>query len=294
MLISRRKFLKLAGAGAAALALPIQPAVASGESVRAENSASMLYDAEKCVGCRACQVACKARSNLPAEPDPTNLYEAPQDLSANTWTLIKLYQGEEQTSYVKQQCMHCIDPACVSVCPVAALEKQPDGPVVYHADRCIGCRYCMAACPFGIPKSQWEEALPLIQKCDFCADRLAEGLEPACSEVCPTGALISGTRKQMLETAHARLDSDPTYSPRVYGESEAGGTSMVYIAKVNFKNLGLPELPDVDLPTITWPYMRAVPALIAVMVTLSTAIYFRTHRGENAEGKKEVRDDSTH
>lgn len=138
MLISRRHFLKMAGAGAAALALPVKPAIASSQSIRAENSASMLYDAVKCVGCRACQIACKTRAKLPAEPDAFQLYEAPTDLSANTWTLIKLFEDEEQTSFVKQQCMHCIDPACVSVCPVAALEKLPSGPVVYHADRCIG------------------------------------------------------------------------------------------------------------------------------------------------------------
>jgi Fe-S-cluster-containing dehydrogenase component len=288
MTISRRDFLKLTAAGLGALALPIHPGQASAMAIRAEDSASMLYDSVKCVGCRACQTACKTRSKLPAEPDPTNLYEAPRDLSANTWTLIKLYQGENRSSFVKQQCMHCIAPACVSVCPVGALEKLPSGPVVYHGERCIGCRYCMAACPFGIPKSQWDKVLPLIQKCDFCADRQAEGKAPACGEACPTGALIYGSRKQMLETAHARLDSVSTYLPHVYGETEAGGTAMLYISDVHYKDIGFPELKEADLPAITWPYLKAVPALIAVMVTLSTGIYLRTHRGENGAKKKEA------
>lgn len=286
MAISRRDFLKLVGAGAAAFSLPASRVQAKGRFVRAENSHAMLYDSVKCVGCRACQTACKARSGLPYEPDPTGLYEMPRDLSANTWTIIKLYDGPQQDAFVKQQCMHCIDPACVSVCPVAALQKTPEGPVIYHGERCIGCRYCMAACPFGIPKSQWDKALPLIQKCDFCADRLAAGGKPACGEACPTGALIYGSRKQMLETAHERLNADTTYFPHVYGETEAGGTSMLYISNVNYTNLGLPKLPEKELPSITWPYMAAVPAVIGVMVTLSTGIYLRTHRGENGASKK--------
>lgn len=283
MAISRRDFLKLAAAGMVSLSLPAKPVQARGRFIRAEGSHSMLYDAVKCVGCRACQQACKARSKLPYEPDATGLYEAPRDLAANTWTIIKLFEGEKQSSFVKQQCMHCIDPACVSVCPVAALEKTPEGPVIYHKERCIGCRYCMAACPFGIPKSQWDKALPLIQKCDFCADRLAAGGQPACSEACPTGALIHGTRSQMLETAHGRLNADSTYYPHVYGETEAGGTSMVYISRVNYTDLGFPELPDKDLPAVTWPYMSAVPAVIGTMVTLSTGIYLRTHRNKNGK-----------
>ncbi len=287
MTISRRDFLKLAGIGIGALTLPVVPVQANSNNYRAEDTMSMLYDSVKCVGCRACQLACKMRSNLPPELDPTGMYEAPKDLSAKTWTLIKLHQEEDKTSFVKQQCMHCIDPACVSVCPVGALEKLPNGPVIYHGERCIGCRYCMAACPFGIPKSQWEKALPLIQKCDFCADRLAAGKQPACGEACPTGALISGTRKQMLDIAHARVSSSNTYIPYVYGEKEAGGTSMLYISQAHYKELGFPELPETDLPTITWPYMQAVPAVIGVMVTLSTAIYLRTHRKHNGAKDKE-------
>ncbi len=287
MAISRRDFLKLAGAGLGTLTLPVKLSPAKGRFVRAENSHAMLYDAVQCVGCRACQLACKARSKLRPELDSSGLYEAPRDLSAYTWTIIKLYKGERLDSFVKQQCMHCIDPACVSVCPVAALQKTPEGPVVYHAERCIGCRYCMAACPFGIPKSQWDKALPLIQKCDFCADRLAQGLKPACGDACPTGALIYGTRAQMLETAHNRLNKDSSYYPHVYGETEAGGTSMLYISRVSHKDLGFPDLKDKDLPTITLPYMSAVPAVIGVMVTLSAGIYLRTHRNKNGAPKKE-------
>lgn len=287
MPIRRRDFLKLTGAGLASLALPTTPVIAKGPDVIAENSASMLYDATMCVGCRACQNACKTRSNLPLETDTMGLYEEPKDLSAKTWTMIKLYKGSEGTSFVKNQCMHCVEPACVSVCPVAALEKLESGPVVYHAERCIGCRYCMAACPFGIPKTQWDKRLPLIQKCDFCADRQAKGEQPACSDACPTGALIAGKRGEMLTTAYDRLLRKTGYYQHVYGETEAGGTSMLYISGVSQASLGFPDLKNTPLPEIDWPYMKAVPAIVGVMVTLSTAIYLRTHRNENHHTKEE-------
>ncbi len=284
MPISRREFFKIAGAslGGAALASVAEPVKAKS----ADASASMLYDSTICVGCRACQVACKKRSNLRHETDAQGLHEAPTDLSAYTWTLIKLYKNGDETSFVKNQCMHCEEPACVSVCPVAALEKTDSGPVIYHAERCIGCRYCMAACPFGIPKSQWDKPLPYIQKCDFCADRQAQGEQPACGEACPTGALIFGTRAEMLQTAHTRLQNDGRYIQHVYGETEAGGTSMLYISQVGFDKLGFPELKNKDLPSIDWPYMKAVPWVVGIVASLSTAIYFRTHRNEKISGKE--------
>lgn len=290
MPLSRRKFLKLAGAGlGAALTVPLTPKTIQARPIKnSGSSASMLFDGTMCVGCRACQTACKKRAQLPAETGQIGLYEAPKDLSADTWTLIKLYQGDQGTSFVKNQCMHCIEPACVSVCPVAALEKTEGGPVVYHAERCIGCRYCMAACPFGIPKTQWSKAFPLIQKCDFCADRQANGEQPACSEVCPTGALIYGTRDKMLAISHARLEGSTQYYQHVYGETEAGGTSMLYISHIQPMALGFPEISDTALPSLDWPYLQAVPGVIAVMVGLSTAIYLRTHREEKKAGIKKL------
>lgn len=285
MPVSRRKFLRIAGAGlGGAVTLPFTCGIAKAKSkLDHDNNASMLYDSTLCVGCRACQLACKKRSSLPSETDPSGLYEAPKDLSAKTWTLIKLYQGNEGTSFVKHQCMHCLEPACVSVCPVAALEKVATGPVIYHAERCIGCRYCMAACPFSIPKTEWEKSLPLIQKCDFCADRQANGLAPACSSACPTGALIYGPRGKLLEISHSRLNSTPGYIQHVYGENEVGGTSMLYISNITPMALGFPELGNTPLPAIDWPYMQAVPIVVGAVITLSTAIYMHTHRKEVKE-----------
>ncbi len=250
---------------------------------------TFLIDMTRCTGCRACQVACKRRSGLKHETDSTGIYEAPTDLTAYTWTLIQSYNGEEGASFIKRQCMHCVEPACVSVCPVAALEKTPAGPVIYHADRCIGCRYCMAACPFNIPKTQWDKKFPLIQKCDFCADLQAKGEQPACGAACPTGALVFGRRGDLLQEAHRRLGDANRYYQHVYGEEEVGGTSMLYIAAVSYTALGFPRLGSGDLPSIDWPYMKAVPAVIAVMVSLSSGIYWWTHRNEDHHGQSAPR-----
>ncbi len=293
MAINRRDFLKITGMGLGGLAIA-EPAKSTllqvNKSTSADASASMLYDATICIGCKACQVACKRRSNLPPVTDAEKIHEAPTDLSADVWTLIKLYQGDEGTSFVKAQCMHCIEPACVSVCPVAALEKTDTGPVVYHAERCIGCRYCMAACPFFIPKAQWYSNSPKIQKCDFCADRLAKGENPACGDACPTGALIYGKRGEMLATARSRVLDQNRYINHIYGETEAGGTDMLYIAGVSMGSLGFPDLGSRSLPSYDWPYMLAVPWIVAVVGGLLTATYFYTHRKEDG---KEVQDDHT-
>ena len=135
--------------------------------------------------------------------------------------------------------MHCLDPACESVCPVGALVKLPEGPVVYDDGKCIGCRYCMMACPFQVPKFEWESAVPLVRKCNFCADRQAAGLAPSCATTCPTGTLLFGERADLLKEAHRRIGAHPEkYYPQVYGEKIVGGTSVLYLTPVSFKELG--------------------------------------------------------
>ncbi len=291
MTVNRREFLKSAGAalgGALLLEGTPQTAFAATTSEVGSDSVSMLYDNNICVGCKACQYACKNREDRPlaAETDSTGLFEEPYDLSASTWTLIKLYQSPDssETAFVKAQCVHCNEPACVSVCPVAALEKLPSGPVIYHTDRCIGCRYCMAACPYGIPRYQWTKTWPLIQKCDFCANRLSAGKNPACTDACPTGALIFGKRKELLSQAKDRIQANPDkYVNHVYGENEAGGTAVLYLSKVSFDKIGLPDLKPRSIPSMTWPYLMAVPGIVVVVGGLMSAIYSATRRREKAQ-----------
>lgn len=292
MTINRRDFLKKTGLGLGGLLVQPDLQKFNLSSEGATDSAGMLFDASKCVGCTECQVACKLRLNsLNPELDISEYDLNPRDLSAYTWSLIKLYKDEtddSRSSFVKVQCMHCLHPACVSVCPVGALTKSENGPVVYDDKKCFGCRYCMAACPFDIPKYQWDKVFPLIQKCDFCADRQAAGLQPACSSVCPTGALLFGKREELLEIARERINNDSRYVDHIYGELEVGGTSQLYISYVPFELLGFQALSAVSLAGLTWPWMSAVPGVAVVVASLMGGIYMYTKkRNLTKEEKKE-------
>ncbi|NOY99752.1 MAG: hydrogenase 2 operon protein HybA [Chloroflexi bacterium] len=247
--ISRRDFLKVAGLALGSAFIP-DVALAAGED--SSNQIGMLYDATKCVGCNACTNACRQWNHTEVEKDPSGLYDAPTDLSADTWTLIKLYEGEEEHSFVKRQCMHCLDPACVSGCPVHALQKTSEGPVTYDPDRCIGCRYCMYTCPFHVPRFSWDDVVPVIAKCTLCNDRLADGNGPACAERCPTGALVWGRRDDLLAEAESRLENNSDrYVNHIYGKDDVGGTSVLYLSHVPFEKVGLDDLGTEPIPQLS-------------------------------------------
>lgn len=287
--INRREFLKLSGLGLCSLFVTDFDAI--NKSIQnSDDSMGMLFDAHMCIGCRECQYACRQRR---IEEDPRlteeNVPHSPDTLSDDTWTIIKLYQDERDESnysFVKSQCMHCVEPACAAACPVGALEKTKEGPVIYHGDVCIGCRYCMAACPFNIPKYQWEEVFPLVQKCDFCADRQVQGLPPACAEACKNNVLLYGKRSELLKIARERIEAQPdVYQNHIYGEFELGGTSILYISDVAFEKLGLPTYAGTALPGLTWPWMSAVPGIFVGMASLMTGIYFFRKRSEDKQKK---------
>ncbi len=310
MSLSRRSFLKLAGLGAGGLAGAAsapKPIAASSAAIDAGQHHAMLYDATLCVGCRACQTACRAWNETHVERDPAGLYDAPTDLSADTWTIINLYVDPDAPapaadrsnwSFVKRNCMHCIDPACVSACTVGALQKDPSGPVTYNLDKCFGCRYCMIACPYHVPRYQWWSTVPLVQKCTFCfgyttleggthsKNRLAQGLGPSCVESCPTGALTWGTRDQMLAKAHARIAAHPGkyFEDRVYGEHEGGGTLQLVLSRLAFEKLGLPRLDPKSLPAETAPANAAVPWVVLGVGGLAGIIYNLRGRQERDGG----------
>jgi formate dehydrogenase iron-sulfur subunit len=276
--LNRRDLLKLGAGGAGALLLQGARSCAAGEQPAAESAAGMLYDATLCVGCRSCELACKERNGLPPDSEP------PQDLSADTWTLIKQYHAGDEVSFRKYQCMHCLYPACVSVCTVGALKKTEDGPVVYDADKCIGCRYCQYGCPFGVPRFEWDKALGLIGKCDFCASRIADGLIPACAAACPVGALSFGTRAQMIEEAYNRLREHPDrYVSHVYGEIEGGGTSILILASVPPEKLGLPDLGPEPLTQGSTTVMNATPTVITLLVPILGGVYWLSRKPDEDE-----------
>jgi len=277
--LSRREFLKAAGTGAAAvtatcvLAGPASSALASGPV--SDSGWGMLIDVTRCTGCDSCALACKEANG---RPNPTVV---PSALSSDAYTFIDVRPnaGSAEPLAVKRQCMHCQHPACVSACTVGALTKSADGPVVYDSKKCIGCRYCQYACPFGVPTYDWDNPLGLIHKCQLCVERLAEGEMPACVSSCPAGALRFGRRSDLLVQAHARISSNPDrYVDQVYGEFEAGGTSVLYLAGVPFSQLGLPELGDQTISHYAEAVMKKTPVVAASVAALATGLYWLTKR----------------
>lgn len=251
---NRRDFFKVVGAAGSALMASAAPASASTEVRVNDNELGMLYDATKCVGCKACMAACKrvngdygSLSYEHAHFDTDDTWDAPEDLSGDTRTIIKLHKEGHRWSYIKHSCMQCQKPSCVSVCPVSAMFKDKEtGIVDYNKNTCLGCRYCQIACAFNIPKFQWDRTIPQIVKCDLCRNtRLKEKGVCACAEVCPTHAIFFGKRKDLLQEARKRLQENPTkYVQHIYGEHEVGGTNHLYIASVPFEKLGVPTLPS--------------------------------------------------
>jgi formate dehydrogenase iron-sulfur subunit len=245
---------------------------------------AMLIDLTRCIGCRACQAACKQWNGLPAEAtDNWGSYENPPRRSAKTWTTITFNEVDDGDKFAwvfaKRQCMHCQEPACTTACIVGALQKTPAGPVVYDDKKCIGCRYCMLACPFGVPTFEWNKAVPYIRKCTFCTDRLETGMAPACSKACPTKALLFGERDELLQVGHARIEANPDkYVDHVYGETEAGGTSKLYLSSVPFEKLGFPTLGPERISRDADVAMTAVPATVVVVAAAMSGVYWIAKR----------------
>ena len=261
MPITRRKFFKVAAAtGAGACAALTVPAQASAAKLPDDPGYGMLNDSTRCIGCKACQAACKKVNELPPEGtlgDGGRLFDSPRTLSDRTYTLVKMQRDEDsgEATFVKEQCMHCLDPACKSACLVAAFVREETGAVTWDSRKCMGCRYCMIACPYNVPQFEWHKAIPDISKCTLCHDtRLVHGKPTACAEVCPVDAITFGHRDELLRIARNRIAANPDrYDPHVYGENEVGGTGVLYLTKpkVSFATLGLPPFGYKGVPRLT-------------------------------------------
>jgi formate dehydrogenase iron-sulfur subunit len=287
--ICRRSFLKLVGTGGAMALLGASGVQATeiARPPRKEAAMGVLVDTTLCIGCRSCEGACNEANVLPKPDRPFDdetVLDQMRDTSPSAFTVVNKYEINKDVQITrKQQCMHCVEPACSSACIIKAMEKQTNGAVTYRDDLCIGCRYCMVACPFNAPKFEYSSATPLIKKCTFCFERQKEGKEPACVEACPVEALKFGKRSALLKEAKRRIHADPmAFVHDVYGEHEAGGTSWLYIASVPFEQLGLPELSNKIYPELTSGAMSTVPAVLLMWPALLMGFHYFSHNKDEA------------
>ena len=246
-------------------------------------SNALLYDATACIGCKACEQACADQNKLSYTKEV-----ADEDRQSDHKYTVVLTKNEH---FMRRLCMNCLDPACASVCPVGALRKTAAGPVVYEESRCMGCRYCMAACPFGVPKYEWGKVLPRVRKCTMCPDRVAAGRPTACAEACPTGATKCGERDDLIAEARQRIRDNPDkYVNHIYGITEVGGTSVLLLSEVPFDQFGYrAELPVDPLPMLTYRVLSRIPDIIPLGGVLLGGIWWITHRREEVaavEGSK--------
>lgn len=242
---------------------------------------AILYDSTRCVGCRECEKACSSRWGLPYNEQ----IAAQEKVSAKKLVTIRTH-GER---FSRKACMHCQDPACVSVCPVGAFTKTAAGSVVYDETKCMGCRYCMAACPFEVPAYDWNSRMPKVSKCDLCSDREAAGLPTRCSEVCPAEASTTGDRDALVKEARKRIAENPgQYVDKIYGLQEVGGTSVLILSAVPFDQIGFrTDLPTRALPGYTWDVLQHIPDTVTVGGVFLSGIYWLTARKQKvaeAEG----------
>ena len=218
----------------------------------------MLVDVTKCTGCERCVAACTEANGLDPLLSQRDRASTRDGLSANRLVSLVEVNGR----FARDGCMHCLEPACVDACLVGGITKTPEGPVVYDPEKCIGCRYCMLACPFHVPRYQWSATVPFMMKCALCNQRLEQGRLPACVEACPSGALQFGSRDELLAEAHQRIAGHTgSYLPRVWGEHEYGGTSVLYISDVDLHLLGWPAAGMASIPSLTRPLIAKTPAI---------------------------------
>ncbi len=290
MSISRRKFLGWLGAAGMGTALGKKATAATNKHFKGyANSHGVLYDNTRCIGCRKCELACNQVNELPPPQRPFSdleVMDTPRRTTAKAYTVVNRYDGiagAKGPQYRKIQCNHCLEPACASVCFVRAFTKTPQGAVVYDASVCVGCRYCMIACPFNIPAYEYDNAFsPRVMKCTLCYPRLVKGLLPGCVQICPTGALIYGRRQDLLNIARERIRRFPgQYVEHIYGETEMGGTSWLYLSAVAFNKIGMREdLGVTPAPQLTAGALSAVPVVVGLWPVLLGGIYAINQRKE--------------
>jgi formate dehydrogenase iron-sulfur subunit len=285
MLLNRRDFVKIAGAGVGAVMLGLTQTgkVFASSSARtpAGNKKAMLYDASKCIGCRSCETACKRINHLPAETSGET-GDTPHELSAKTWTVIKSTEatenGEKVELYLKRQCMHCTEASCEAVCPTGAISHQGTA-VVINQDWCIGCGYCVQACPFGVPHKSEEEGTS--QKCILCVGRTTQGLMPACVEACASHAVVYADRATLVAEGNRRVQTliaNGMKNANLYGETGLGGLGVMYVLPESPSVYGLPDAPRLATTNAAFKWVSGIVAA-GVVATVPFWLLFKREKG---------------
>jgi len=252
----------------------------------------ILVDVTRCIGCEKCVAACVERNNKDPWQAERDRAVTRDGLSSHRFsTVLKVDDGR----FARKACMHCLDPSCVSACLVGGLSRTPNGAVVYDRDKCIGCRYCMLACPFHIPRYEWDKTIPYVAKCDLCIDRVRRNQEPACVEACPEGALKFGDRGTLLKEAHALINTHPErYLGHVWGESEFGGTSVMYVSDVDLASTGWPGADTMSIPSLTESLVHETPfiglGVAASLIGLNWIVKRRNELMNNGGERREWED----
>ena len=295
MTISRRGFIK--GAALGTVVAGTAKAGAVKHFAGHPGRMGLLHDTTLCVGCRSCEFACNQVNGLPAPEAPIDDKQVFEKRRRNDDTLYTVVNRYEGGVYRKHQCMHCNEPCCASVCFVKAFEKTPEGPVLYDPDVCVGCRYCVFACPYNALAYEYGDPLePRVVRCTMCYPRIKEGKNPACADACPTGAIRYGRREDLIEVARERMRKNPgRYIQHIFGEHEYGGTSWLTLAGVEFSKLGLPEgLSREPLPNLTTGFLSLAPLAAAIFPALLGGFYaFTRRREERAEEEKRTELEAT-
>ncbi len=290
--MNRRKFLTFLGSAGVASALGTAKVADAAGAVTYpyfKDSFGVLHDTTRCIGCRQCEKACQKVNDLPMPAEPfsdLSVTHTKRRTSAAAWTVVNRYQVGGKDVFRKQQCLHCNDPACASACFAQCFKKEPNGVVSYEGSQCVGCRYCMVACPFYIPGFQYEEAFdPLVLKCTFCEPRLKEGLLPGCVESCPMDALTFGKRSDLIKIARKRMEKNPgKYVDYLYGETDAGGTAWMTLSGVEPGTLGQnTELGNRPMGELTAGALGSVPMIIGFWPVLFAGAYGVTKLKEAKE-----------
>ena len=302
--MDRREFLKRV-ACISSTALIGRGDVSAEEAHVHTNRYGVLVDTTFCIGCRRCEWACNEWNKNPNQPvknfEDKTVFQTVRRTRAATFTVVNRFKNPDDNKpvYVKKQCMHCENPACLSACFVDAFRKTEKGAVIYNPDVCVGCRYCMVACPFDIPAYEYNEPIsPRVTKCTFCFDRISkEGKVPACAEICPTETLRFGKRQDLITLAYERIRNNPRrYIKHVYGEHEVGGTSWLYLSAVPFEqigfrtDLGKKTIPDMSkgflFMTKVFEIIAAWPLVFAAFYALSKVKDRKNKSETSSQGKK--------